>query len=56
MMTVIFASVAAFAMTALTGSSLPTTMIFDVDRRQRSWASVAPKLADLRSALLLLLA
>ncbi|MDT5348900.1 MAG: hypothetical protein QOH91_2187, partial [Mycobacterium sp.] len=36
MMTVIFASVAAFALTALTGSSLPTTLIFDVDRRQRS--------------------
>jgi thiol-disulfide isomerase/thioredoxin len=36
--------------------SLPTTLIFDVDGRQRYRASGVPKAADLRSALLPLLA
>ena len=36
--------------------SLPTTLIFDVDGRQRYRASGVPKAADLRSALVPLLA
>ena len=36
--------------------SLPTTLIFDIDGRQRYRASVVPKAADLRSALQPLLA
>jgi thioredoxin-like negative regulator of GroEL len=36
--------------------SLPTTLIFDIDGRQRYRASGVPKAADLRSALQPLLA